>query len=394
MVCFNRRDDLSVESNLLKAKEFTREDIELTSEDRKKLEYTLRVFRGFAAATAAHQAQVRPSNTKSKAKEKKQMDIKNLAQGCLVGCFVGDSAGARLEFLGRKPDDTELDDALAMKGGGVFRVAPGQITDDGELTLALARALVGEQTYPRERVATNYRAWVASPPFDIGNATSSALGGKVRADVSIADAVSASAAKHNLASKANGALMRVSPLGIWSVRCTVEEAVAAARADAALTHPNLACQWTNAAYVVAIRHLLLNAGDVRGAFLQAQGALDGGTDEGADEVRLWLDDAEQGVLPACQPMAGFVRIAFTHAFYHLLRETTFVLALRQVLAGGGDTDTNACIVGGLVGAHVGLAGIPESMSRAVLTCDTAKGRPRPPWLRTQDAVSLATELIA
>ena len=112
MVCFNRRDDLSVESNLLKAKEFSREDIELTSEDRKKLEYTLRVFRGFAAATAAHQAQVRPSNTKSKAKEKKQMDIKNLAQGCLVGCFVGDSAGARLEFLGRKPGDTELDDAL------------------------------------------------------------------------------------------------------------------------------------------------------------------------------------------------------------------------------------------------------------------------------------------
>lgn len=203
------------------------------------------------------------------------MDIKNLAQGCLVGCFVGDSAGARLEFLGRKPGDTELDDALAMKGGGVFRVAPGQITDDGELTLALARALVGEQTYPRDRVATNYRAWVASPPFDIGNATSSALGGKVRADVSIADAVSASAAKHNLASKANGALMRVSPLGIWSVRCTVEEAVAAARADAALTHPNLACQWTNAAYVVAIRHLLLNAGDVRGRSSKRRGHLMG-----------------------------------------------------------------------------------------------------------------------
>lgn len=74
------------------------------------------------------------------------MDIKNLAQGCLVGAFVGDSAGARLEFLGHRPDDTELDDALAMKGGGVFRVAPGQVTDDGELTLALARALVGEKT--------------------------------------------------------------------------------------------------------------------------------------------------------------------------------------------------------------------------------------------------------
>lgn len=67
MVCFNRRDALSVESYLLKTKEFTREDIELTSEDRKKLEYTLRVFQGLAAATAAHQAQVRPSNKRPKA---------------------------------------------------------------------------------------------------------------------------------------------------------------------------------------------------------------------------------------------------------------------------------------------------------------------------------------
>lgn len=322
------------------------------------------------------------------------MDIKNLAKGCLVGAFVGDSAGARLEFLGHRPDDTELDDALAMKGGGVFRVAPGQVTDDGELTLALARALVGEQTYPREKVATNYRSWVASRPFDIGNATSSALRGKVGADVSVADAVSASAAKHNLDSKANGALMRVSPLGIWSVKGTVEEAIAAARADASLTHPNPTCQWANAAYVVAIRHLLLNAGDAEGAFSQACRALDEGTDAGADEVRSWLEDAEQGVLPACHPLAGFVRIAFTHAFHHLLRETTFVNALRQVLSGGGDADTNACIVGGLIGARVGIAGIPESMSLAVLSCDTAKGRPRPPWLRTKDAAALANELLA
>lgn len=322
------------------------------------------------------------------------MDITNLAQGCLVGALVGDSAGARLEFLGHSPNDMELDEALAMKGGGVFRVAPGQITDDGELTLALARALVGEQTYPKEKVTTNYRAWVASRPFDIGNATSNALGGKVLADMSVADAVSANAAEHNLASKANGALMRVSPLGIWSVRSTVEEAIAAARADASLTHPNLTCQWANAAYVVAIRHLLLNVGDAEGAFSQAWRALDAGADEGADEVFSWLEDAERGALPACHPLAGFVRIAFTHAFHHLLRKTNFVNALREVLSGGGDTDTNACIVGGLVGARVGLAGIPKTMSSAVLSCDTTKGRARPRWLQTKDALSLSTELIA
>lgn len=45
-------------------------------------------------------------------------EIENLAQGCLVGAFVGDSAGARLEFLGLRPDNAQLDDALSMKGGG------------------------------------------------------------------------------------------------------------------------------------------------------------------------------------------------------------------------------------------------------------------------------------
>ena len=271
-------------------------------------------------------------------------EIENLAQGCLVGAFVGDSAGARLEFLGRRPDSAQLDDALAMKGGGVFRVAPGQITDDGELTLALARALVGEQQYPREKVATNYRTWVASRPFDIGNATSAALGSVKVGDSVVADAVATNAAKHNFASKANGALMRASALGIWSVRLSVEEAVTAARADASLTHPNLTCQWASAAYVVAIRHLLLYPGDGAGAFAEAEFALNGTPDDATIEVQSWLSDAAQGSLPGCYPLAGFVRIGFTHALHHLHCETPFEDALRQVLAGGGDTDTNACVV--------------------------------------------------
>lgn len=321
------------------------------------------------------------------------MDIKNFAQGCLVGAFVGDSAGARLEFLGHRPNDTDLDDALAMKGGGVFRVAPGQVTDDGELTLALSRALGGEQTYPREKVASNYCSWAASRPFDMGNATSNALGGTAGTQSEIADTVAARAAQHNSGSKANGALMRASALGIWSAKRTVQEAVAAAMTDAALTHPNLSCQWANSAYVTAIRHLMLNAGDAAGAFAQAKSVLDEPADVGADEVRGWLEEAQEGMLPACHPMAGFVRIAFTHAFHHLQQETPFALALRQVLAGGGDTDTNACIVGGLVGARVGLSGIPEQMKRAVLECDTAKGRPRPAWLQTRDALPLAIQLF-
>jgi ADP-ribosyl-[dinitrogen reductase] hydrolase len=318
--------------------------------------------------------------------------IIHLAQGCLLGAFVGDAAGARLEFLGRTPTEVELADALAMKGGGVLRVAPGQITDDGELTLALARALENSTQFPREEVAVRYREWMNSRPFDVGQATSAALGGTAYFKGSLADAISRSAAAHNVASKANGALMRASALGIWSTRLSMNEAAQTARNDASLTHPNPTCQWANAAYVVAIRHLLLNPRDGSGALEQAKTALDPAGNE-AEEVHSWLEDAKNGELPAAYPSAGFVRIAFCHAFHHMLREHTYFQAIHQVLACGGDTDTNACIVGGLVGARVGIDRIPEDMTRAVLDCDTTKGRPRPEWLSTRDALGIAEGLL-
>lgn len=318
--------------------------------------------------------------------------IIHLAQGCLLGAFVGDAAGARLEFLGRTPTEVELADALAMKGGGVLRVAPGQVTDDGELTLALAHALKGAPQFPREKVAASYRAWVASSPFDMGQATAAALGGPAHSTGSQADAISRSAAAHNVASKANGALMRASALGIWSTRLSMNEAARAARDDASLTHPNPSCQWANAAYVVAIRHLLLNPGDGSGALEQAKAAL-GAAGNASEEVHSWLEDAENGELPAAYPSAGFVRIAFCHAFHHMLRGHSYVQAVHQVLASGGDTDTNACIVGGLVGARVGIDGIPKVMTQAVLDCDTNIGRPRPEWLSTRDALCVAQRLL-
>ena len=161
--------------------------------------------------------------------------------------------------------------------------------------------------------------------------------------------------------------MRATPLGVWSARVSVEEAVAAARADARLTHPNPSCQWSTAAYVVAIRHLTLKADDHRGAFEAARSILPAG--EG-DEVRRWLDDAAAGRLPPFHPQAGFVRIAFTHAFHHLQQRTPHVQALRETLGGGGDTDTNACIVGGLLGALWGERGLPGEMRAAVMGLPT------------------------
>ena len=316
------------------------------------------------------------------------------AQGALLGALIGDAVGATLEFLGRIPTSNDIDHALTLPGGGALSVAPGQITDDGELALALARALIGSQEYPIERVASHYLRWISSAPFDVGNATRMAMDCNRQGLTHVHLQMRANALAYNRDSKANGALMRSSPLGIWSVRLNERETVKAALCDAGLTHPNLTCQWANAAYVSALRHLMLFPGDANGAYQAALRALAEGqtASAGSIEVRAWLEDAQAGRLPSCHPMAGFVRIGFTHAFFHLLEESTFENALRETLAGGGDTDTNACIVGALVGALHGIDGIPTSMVEGVLHCDTQLGHARPAWLQAGDALELAAHL--
>jgi len=61
--------------------------------------------------------------------------------GCVLGAFVGDAAGATLEFLDHysiKKDSVEK--AMRLEGGGLLRVGPGQITDDSEMALCLLTA--------------------------------------------------------------------------------------------------------------------------------------------------------------------------------------------------------------------------------------------------------------
>jgi ADP-ribosylglycohydrolase len=317
------------------------------------------------------------------------MTKSSIARGALLGAFVGDASGATLEFLGRKPTAEDVEKALSMVGGGWLRVAPGQITDDGELALSLARSLAGAQAIDRDKIARAYVDWFHSQPFDCGATTSKAFGQSGTGARVTAQLLEERARQRNMASKANGALMRSIGLGIWSWRLSVEDAANAARADARLSHPGPSCQHANAAYVVAVRHLVLNAGDRLGALRAASAVLD---HESVEEVRSWLREAESKAGPPYHPNDGFVRIAFTHAFRHLMLETPFEEALLETLAGGGDTDTNGCVVGGLIGALHGEDGIPERMRAAVLKSDSTLGRPRPEFYSTQDAASLANRL--
>ena len=91
---------------------------------------------------------------------------------------------------------------------------------------------------------------------------------------------------------------------------------------------------------------------------------------------------------------GWHRHAIIFSFYYLLRyaeytdKTNFYSdCIRQIIKEGGDTDTNAAIVGGMLGALIGFKNIPEYMTQKVLNFDCEKiegrGKPRPEFLSTK-----------
>lgn len=332
-------------------------------------------------------------------------DKYNAATGCLLGALVGDAAGATLEFIEHDPTPEEVAWAMSMSGGGRLKLAPGQITDDGELTLSLARALAESKTFDLENIAVNYAEWIESEPFDIGLTTSSSLrsfrSGGVGKD-GYAAGMKRSAFKLCIHSKANGSLMRITPLGIWGHNLEVSEIANYARQDTALSHPNPSCGYAVACYCIAIATLIQQPGKRELAFNTAQTWLDSQEDFAKQhhkytswkEVNSWLNDAEYDVDVPYYPHIGFVKIAFTHAFRHLLLGSDYENAIAETLSGGGDTDTNACIVGGLIGAAVGVNNIPESMRNSVLNCDTNLGKhPRPAFLHPRQIDDLISQLL-
>lgn len=301
------------------------------------------------------------------------------AFGSVIGACVGDAAGGVLEFWGSLPTPEDVDHAMTMPGGGVFNLAPGQITDDGELTISLAQALQ-TSIFSLEAIAQRYAEWVNSSPFDIGITTRYSLGSVQNATLvkeygSYSATMIAMAAAHCMESKANGSLMRATPLAVWGHRLRNEDLATIARQDSSLSHPNPTCGDAVACYILAIAHLLNHCGDREGAFLRAA---NWARDHANNEVNEWLQMAKQQQQVDYLVNIGFVKIAFIAAFQHLLLGSNYEQAIRQVLLRGGDTDTNACIVGGMIGAASGVRAIPSLMVQAMLQCKTAQGEQRRP----------------
>lgn len=302
------------------------------------------------------------------------------AQATLLGQVAGDSLGSLFEF--KSPSEILSfypNGVRELANGGTFNTLAGQPTDDSEMAILLARSLADKGEYSTSEVRRQYVFWIESNPFGCGNTIAGALHGRMNPD-----------------SQANGALMRVSPIGIFGVNYGLDKVAEWAEADAAITHPNPVCHQVNALYAMAITTAIRENPTALELYHQVQSWA---TNRNVDKSVLQaIANAENQPPKDYMTQMGWVLIAFQNALFQLLHAPTLEEGVVDTVMRGGDTDTNAAITGALLGAMYGREAIPDQWQKAVLSCQPLEGkpgvyRPRPRCFWPVDVLELVAKLI-
>jgi ADP-ribosyl-[dinitrogen reductase] hydrolase len=275
--------------------------------------------------------------------------------GVLIGTAVGDALGLPMEGLSARRQQKLCPPPLKHRFIGPW----GMISDDTEHTLMLAQALLcsPEDAAGFQRcLAHRFKWWLASLPAGVGFATLRAI---LRLWVGLPPN------RSGVMSAGNGAAMRSALLGVyfsddWDAR---RKFVAA---STQITHRDpragiaaLAVAET-AAWMTKASH---DRGELLDSFRSLAQDAEWISLVEAINVSLTLDHSVAtfaGQIGAIDGVSGYAFQSIPVAIYAAIRHgDNFSIALTEVIACGGDTDTSAAITGALVGARVGTSGVPQ-----------------------------------
>lgn len=261
------------------------------------------------------------------------------ARAAFLGLALGDALGATTEFMTPLEIQNQFKVHRAIVGGGWLHLKPGRVTDDTEMSLCVARAIVAHQGWNLGAIADNFVSWMRGKPIDIGSTCRKGirdylLNGTLEQPYSDNDA-------------GNGALMRLLPTALYTLgddrllgRCATEQNH--------LTH----------------HHPLSDAASFTfGKMIHAALC-------GADRFALHAIARE---LIAVQPKfhfnnyrghaGGYVVETMQTVLHYFFTTSNFEDCLVGIVNQGGDADTTGAIGGALAGAFYGLQALPVSWTR-------------------------------
>jgi ADP-ribosyl-[dinitrogen reductase] hydrolase len=302
------------------------------------------------------------------------MELCDRLAGGIWGHLIGDALGVPYEFRAA----TEIDHPRWGEAG-THGQPPGTWSDDGGLMLALLDSLLTADFDPSDqaRRALDWRDTDAYKPgklFDIGATTAAAL--RLAAQGVAPERCGGNRESDN----GNGALMRILPLALVERATSSDNLVEHAMRASALTHRHVRSQITCALYSLLVRELLRGA-ERGSALAAAEGTLRAQLDRArSPELELVLSYPHRRG-------SGYVVDTFWSAWEAFSLASDFAETVWRAIRCGNDTDTTACVAGGLAGVHWGLDAIPAEWvagmrGRAIVTplvdrlCLTAAADPR------------------
>lgn len=281
----------------------------------------------------------------------------NRLKGGLYGLLVGDAVGVPYEFT--PPCEIPPRALIELVPPERFdrahrRVKPGTWSDDGALALCLLDSLLEKNGLDLADLSRRFTDWAENGylaidglVFDIGIQTNRAI---ERLRAGVAPEVAGPA---EIDSNGNGSLMRVLPLALWH-RGSEVELIELAHRQSLVTHGHPQSQVCCALYVLVARALLTGA-EMEDAWLSAAGVLeDQYRKKKAHLSALEFVLAKKTSTPKG---SGYVVDSLWSA-YTACKESTYENVIKAAIEFGNDTDTTACIAGGLAGIQFGFDAIP------------------------------------
>lgn len=281
--------------------------------------------------------------------------------GCILGTALGDAIG--LPYEGLSPRRAAR--LLGAPDRHRFFFGRGMVSDDTEHTCLVAQSLIesgGDPVRFQNALARRFRFWLMGIPAGIGWAT-------LRAIVRLWFGVSPD--RSGVFSAGNGPAMRAAILGASIANPLMLRQYV--RASTRLTHRDPKAEM--GALVVALAaQMAAQRMEVSAARFLAHASeqLNDAFDQESNEFTQLITDAVRSVsagqsteafadsLGLVSGVTGYVYHTVPVALHAWLSfPCDFRSAVSSVIRCGGDADTTAAIVGGIVGTSVGRSGLPQ-----------------------------------
>jgi len=281
-------------------------------------------------------------------------------KGAIYGLLVGDAVGVSYEFL--LAEQLPAYEQIEMLPPNNFaktypHIPVGTWSDDGAQALCLLDSLLYKNKMDTEDFMKRICNWyqcgymaVDFQVFDVGVQTAEAIRNYLSGVPLL------QVANNDVLANGNGSLMRVLPLAIWHQGSDIQ-LIEDAYAQSHVTHAHLRSKVCCALYCLWARSIL-NGLDIAAAWSDAVTKLRAYLKDKPDDLEqleyyIRPDELEKGT------GSGYVVDCLKSARY-ALKQTTYQDVIKTAIAFGRDTDTTACVAGGIAGLYFGFDSIPES----------------------------------